>query len=333
MEEQSIRKKRDIAPKIDENILNQTKESLEKDIPPGYVGITFPTDGRLAIPKKLHFRDYTFADIAKLSASKDKQKTIIQILNRLVLEDIDCGDMHPQELIFVRVMLIRAFYGNTLRNVRVFIDEDLPYDERNHEDNITETEVLISSLNLRSLPKEVKKNSLNIELNDKKYSFRFLKVKDLLLVNSYIDEKYKEEDRKFSKLKITVETYPNDIDKLLELISPDEYYAFQDYYEAREGERLELLRACQLISVDEEVFTDDQIKEKAEQDLPFSLWEEVTKIFDSIEFGYDTTADVEIYADGKNYGVKSRRFSFRESNLIPTANVSSDSKGLSYSFG
>jgi len=335
---------------MSESIRSINKDKLQEAIalsdtktlvPPGYVKITYPSEGRLFTPKFLHFKDYRIKDISNLSSKKDKFQTVVSILNDLVYEDFDCSNMHPVELTYTRLMLLRAFYGPVIRDVKVFIDPELPQDKLYLSENLLDVDVDIDSLKITRLPKSIKNGIFTISTDDDvplKYSFRLSKVKDVLVVDKYLDSIYEEQEQRFSKLKMIAKNYQADTTKLLDNIDPLEYEAYESYYRERELARLEMLRNCQLVCIQQgeskQTFEDEDIEAKLAVEVPFRIWSLVTEHLDKIEFGLPSTALVELYKDGEVlFGKKVERgISFRDSYLIPKATTSKDLKGLSFEF-
>jgi len=314
---------------LDQNALAKAKSSVQA-IPNGYIKLTYPSKGKLAIPETLHFRDYSLADISKLTTNTNKPKTVVSILNDLVLEDIDCADMHPSELLFTRLMIIKGFYGKNLKNVAVYVDDKLKGDNLIADSNITDVTLSIDSIPCPGIPDEVT-NRITLERDDVTYVFRFPKQKDILLVDEYIESKYAEQDAKFARFKMIATAHKGDPSKILKDVDPDDYLDYTEYIQEQEIDRLQLLRTCQLVKYNDLEFADDQIDEKASVYIPYSVWDDATQIVDNIEFGFKDTAKVSIYKDGKTKTV-SRRFSFREHTLIPEKSHKRNSKDISFKF-
>ena len=199
------------------NIVNDSPiyKSLKKEenktiIPPGYTEIKLSTKGLVGAPEIVHVRNFKVKEIIALSLTNeiDLPVRLIEILNEMILEDVDVGTWHQNEIEELMVYIFYTFYKGTLDDVVFPIDDsDINY-LRTQEDG----ETTIQEINSKkwiprtsiSISNDVSTYDLldnfttKIKITNKKKDFYvifdYIKYRDQITIRRWIENFFREDD-------------------------------------------------------------------------------------------------------------------------------------------
>ncbi len=325
----------------------QAKKKVKKEVPKkeeikipmGYIRVRLDSLGKLSAPFELHFRDYSIEEAMELASTNDEVdnlSTMISILNSMVLEDFDCGELTLQELYEILYTIQGTFYSPTIEKT-VLIDETK--DPKDKENQIPAV-IPLSSIETKEIEKEFKEPFYLVDdkMGGAKYGFRLPRVKDKVTVENFLTDKYRKETRQYSDIlyKIRkIEAISNTEQRLekmqeLEVENFDEIREFQSYLLSKGKLMLALTQAMSLVSIDgEEVEYGDC--EKLLELIPkisSRVWKTYTEIVDKYDFGLQE--EVTFFSPELGESI-TRRLVFRHMDFLPTGK-SEDDTGVTFSF-
>lgn len=201
---------------INNDVVKETEEDLEKDIPSSFIEINLVSNGRIeGIPKKLHFRCYSASDALDLNVADEyKVKAISKVLSRLNYENFDISLLPTQDVLFILYRLHSAFISPRISK-KVYIDDKIEDEKKlNSEDNLEEVEIPINSISYAYLGKDYDDNELERKIKipftvkdkatNEVVQFRYTILKDMLMAESYCRNYFKDEFIKFADVRSTL---------------------------------------------------------------------------------------------------------------------------------
>jgi len=277
--------------------------------------VRFCTSGRLSAPPILHFYDYNMVSaqlISELPSNEDHLPTIIQILNSMVVEDFDCGQLHIEEIKEVLLNVHAKWWGPALQDFAYFLDDKIEDpDKLIARENIGLADIPIANLTIVPLGEGITE-PINIKSNGVTVSFCYPRAVNSGVVEELIKEKFAEEEQKFFKTKQLVDA------KKLDEVSVAELKAYKNYLADRARWKLLYTRALTLCAVDgvELKTINDRVKALIEnKKISVSHWAKYNN-FLSGKGAFGLRDEAEFYSDVLNQKVK-RGFQFRTYTLIP----------------
>lgn len=299
---------------IDEKLVKETEEEIKQDIPSNYIEINLVSNGRIKdIPTKLHFRDYSASDALDLNVSdEDKVKAIIKVLTRLNYEHFDVGNLAVQDTLFILYKLHGAFISPKITK-KVYIDDTLEELQLNKEENLEEVDIPITSMIYAYLGKDYDDNELPqkikvpFTIKDKKtnesISFKFTTLNDMVKAESYCKNYYKDEFIKYANIRSALSKINKIYDEEKQDKALDEYLTeneelANEYYDFMvEFAKMvaKIVQAETIVAYNGKEVTElDEKWNIYKEKIPFSIWEQYTKIINDFPFGFKEDIDVYI---------------------------------------
>jgi hypothetical protein len=239
------------------------KPYLEDD---SILEVKFCTGGRLSAPSVLHFRDYNMQAsqaISEMPLATGHLRLVAKILNAMIVEDFDCGLLHIEEAKEILMNVHGKWWGGMISGFRYLLDPDIE-DEKLlfAKENISEADIPISAIDVKPMDPEIKE-PINITVHGVTVGFVYPRLQNVGIIEDSLKVKYAEEEQRFFKLKQILEFNAKQTDptnKLdVNLIEAEEY---QKYLAERAEWRTVLLRAQEIVRVNDDVFTSGSLDER-----------------------------------------------------------------------
>ncbi len=313
--------------KKEKKLLKEAEESLKDKnlIPYGYIEVKLDSLGKLDAPSILHFRNYSMEEILELSpviGNENKYlECLVKCLNKMVYEKFDCSLLHVNEMEEVMMYIFSTFWSRELEGHPYYKDESLPEDKINKKENILFTNIIISELGTKTLPKDFKE-PIKININDDIVKFKLPRIKDTLIAKEYVNRKYFDEERELSDIKSAIEKK--------EKVSYEDKEKYDILQENKGKDFLKVYSASYLYGRNKKIFK--SIDEKIEEfpNIPFKYWQEYEKLVrEKCIFGIEQ--DYKFFSTEMKQEV-TRRFRFQSMDFIPTMESKNDSNVV-ISFG
>ena len=302
-----------------------TKASPVTLVPANYIEIKLSSIGKLSAPVKLHFRNYTMGeafDLARMTA-ENQDEIIIGILNKMVYQDFDCKELHREEVKEIMLNIYSAFWGNTIENLNYYVNEELDDDLKSEKKNISLASIPITNIEIKDLNPDYRE-PFYLEEGDNKYGFILPRIENSIIAKNYVTELFAAEESRFSTIKYHLKhnaQAPPDKQKIIDYIELQE---LTEYQRLKATEKLRVLQALMLHSVNGIVLeTLDQKYEKAGT-LDLRVWEEFNTVVEN-ELKFGINKDVTFICSITKKEI-TRRFQFRELEFIPPVGKHRDTK-------
>ena len=298
---------------IKEDIVKESEEELEKDIPSSFIEINLVSNGRIeGIPKKLHFRCYSASDAIDLNVGDDdKVKAVSKVLTRLNYENFDVSKLPIQDVLYILYKLHNAFISSKITK-KVYIDDTIEDEEKlNADENLEEVDIPISSITYAYLGKDYDENELERKIkvpftikdnatNDK-VQFRYTILKDMLMAETYCRNYFKNEFIKFADIRSTLNKIKSIRDEEKQDAMLDDYLnkneeKVNEYYDFMRDYVKMVAKVVQcetIVSYNGKVLeTLDEKWNVYENKLSVSMWEIYSKTLEEFPFGINEEVDV-----------------------------------------
>lgn len=298
---------------IKSDIVKETDEEIEKDIPSNYIEVNLVSNGRIeGIPSKLHFRCYSASDAIDLNVSDDEKiKAICKVLKRTCFENFDISLLPVPDVLYILYKLHGAFISTKITK-KVYINDKIE-DENllNSDDNLEEVDIPINSIIYAYLGKDYDDNDLPRKIKipftikdsatGDKVQFRFVILKDMIRAETYCRKYYKNEFIKYADIRNAIAKI-NQIkdekkqDEMLdEYLNQNEEIASEYYDFMKEYTRMlaKVIQCESIVSYNGKVL--DSIEEKwdvYENKVSNFIWEIYNKTLEEFPFGIKEEMDV-----------------------------------------
>jgi hypothetical protein len=317
----------------------ETKEEI-KEIPSDYIPVTLSSVGKLDMPKKVHVRNYTGEDaiIFSTMTGKNAVKKIIKILNNIIYEDIDCFKIHENEAEEIMLNVYLNWWAQKMEGYpypwteEEVMGADIPEQRKNdilEGKEIPKITVNLQNISTQNLIKEFKEPIIIKRDDGTKVYFRLPRLSDAIKAQNYVEQKYNEQENKFSKLRKDIE-YNNKVELSnnpslqYRPIDPKEREEFDEYEEQRDHDYIVIkkMQTVQKIG-DTEIQTDDDRLELYSK-IDLGMWDKYNKLIENrLYFGVIHDMNVVSPVTGKEV---TRRLQFQALDFIPTMELPDDSK-------
>jgi hypothetical protein len=315
------------------------KPHLEDD---SILEVKFCTGGRLSAPPVLHFRDYNMQAsqaISEMPLATDHLRLVTKILNAMIVEeDFDCGLLHIEEAKEILMNVHGKWWGNTISGFRYLLNPDIEDDEKLFaKENISEADIPISAIEVSPLAPEIRE-SINITVHGVTVGFVYPRIQNVGIIEDLLKVKYAEEEQRFFKLKQILEFNSKQVDPTKKLdVNLTEAEEYQKYLAERAEWRTVLMRAQEIVRVNEDVFNSGNLDERInaiqnDKRITTRHWIMWSEFLDGKgKFGVND--EVEFYSDVLNRKVR-RPFRFHTYSFIPNKLVEREGdESSSISFG
>lgn len=298
----------------------------ENEVPMGYAPVKLSTRGKLSSSMTLHFRDYTLEETSELSSIREENylERLVTILNRMVHENFDCGQLHIEEMKEVLLTIHANFWSPVLRDMAYKIDPD----GEEKKENYARADVEIAKIQIDELPEEFKE-PITIQSNSgMKMKFRLPRVSDVFVTNKYLDEKYGVQEQKFAKAKLFVESQRGTTFDVEKFSNPQMLLEYMDFLEKKNSEYNIVNRLLRLIEFDGQKLSSLDEKLSHRNDIDMTVWTDLNWVMEKYRFGVNP----EVKFTDPNGNSIARRFQFRSLDFIPDMAVQTNSRNA-ISFG
>lgn len=276
-----------------------TKPTIKKEekpkVPMGYVRVRLDSLGKLSAPFELHFRDYSIEEVMELASTTediDNLATMITILNNMIFEDFDCGDLTLSELLEIVYTLQGAFYSQDIEK-KVILDED---GDKEDEDNYVYALIPLNRIPTKTLAEEFREPfTLSDPKTKMKVSFRLPRIKDKITAENYLRDKYKKEIREFSEIYYLIQQIEKikntdlRVERMHELEDSraDEMQKFRAYLIEKAKILLVLTQGLSIVSINDEKLEYGDCEKLLEimPSISRRIWEKYTQTTDKYKFG------------------------------------------------
>jgi hypothetical protein len=287
--------------------------------------VKFCTGGRLSAPPVLHFRDYNMRAsqaISEMPLATDHLRLVTRILNAMVVEEnFDCGLLHIEEAKEVLMNVHGKWWGSTISGFRYLLNPDLEDEELLFaKENISEADIPVSAIEVSPLASEIRE-PVNITVHDVTVGFVYPRIQNVGIIEDLIKVKYAEEEQRFFKLKQILDFNSKQKDPSTKLdVSVSESEEYQKYLAERAEWRTVLMRAQEIVRVNDDVFNSGSLDERInaiqnDKRITSRHWIKWSKFLEG-KGKFGVSNEVEFYSDVLNQKVR-RRFRFHTYSFIP----------------
>lgn len=331
------------------NSLRNAEAEIKTEIPVGYIEVKLSTKGKVGAPEKIHIRNFKVKDIIALSLSSDADipARLVKILNEMILEDVDVAQWHENEIVELMLYLFATFYKEHLTDV-AFPLTDADLEIIRNQENGEETIKDIKSKKYTPLTDihilqdvdtyELKENfTSKITITNKKTGFHitfdYIKYGDQLIIKKWLEDFFRNEERRFRKIKDQI-TYnnnilnrlresPEDLNKLIS-IDPEEEEAYNDFTTRKLQTLAEVVRLISVVDYNGQDVSKLSLSEKYElmsEDprIDYGLVTKLTQRQQKMPFGVKPEVRMKNPITGE---VCSRPYSFRIPLILQAMSVS-----------
>lgn len=314
------------------------KPYLEDD---SILEVKFCTGGRLSAPPVLHFRDYNMKAsqaLSEMPLATDHLRLVIKILNAMIVEDdFDCGLLHIEEAKEILMNVHGKWWGSSISGFRYLLNPDIEGDELFAKENISEADIPISAIDVEPLASEIKE-PINITVHGVTVGFVYPRIQNIGIIEDLLKVKYAEEEQRFFKLKQILEFNSKQSDPTKKLdVNLADAEEYQKYLAERGEWRTVLMRAQEIVRVDDDIFNSGNLDERInaiqnDKRITSRHWIKWSEFLEGKgKFGVND--EVEFYSDVLNQKVR-RPFRFHTYSFIPNKLVESEGdESSSISFG
>jgi hypothetical protein len=214
-----------------------------------------------------HIRDYNMQAsqaISEMPTSTDHLRLVTKILNAMIVEDnFDCGLLHVEEAKEVLMNVHGKWWGSTISGFRYLLNPDIEDEDKLFaKENISEADIPISAIEVDPLASEIKE-PINITVHGVTVGFVYPRIQNVGIIENSLKVKYAEEEQRFFKLKQILDfnsKQKNPIEKLdVNIVEAEDY---QKYLAERAEWRTVLLRAQEIVRVNNDIFNSGALDER-----------------------------------------------------------------------
>jgi hypothetical protein len=316
--------------------IKERPQKIKGRTPPGYLPISLCTVGKLSAPPKLHFKNYTGEHAVNLSLANEDNilDILIEILNDLVYEDFDCGQLHEKELEEVMMNIYVNYWQSHIEYEYSFSEEELEELSDNRREAIKSSKekptVLIPANSIKSnpLPDDFKEPIVINKEGSKKIALNMARIGDTLLARDYVAKVFNQEREKLINVEREIKKAQ---EKNIEPnITGKEYEMYEDYAKRRLNFSLKVQYANLIHSIDGKELKNLEEKLKVyKNDVDLGYWNIFNNFIENLNFGIQNKIEVKSPLTGKPV---TRRFQFQFVDFLPSVE-SEDTQGYSISFG
>lgn len=173
--------------------------------------IDMSTEGNLYAPKVVHLRNFTTDEVLQLglTAQEEIYQKVVQLLK--AISDIpDPAELSERELDEILVKLYFNYYGEKIELAYALDDEDIRYQKTNLSEDLYKQwrlsveqdapTVTYTADSVTYNKNPSKKYKIAIHPNGHTIVYKILKIKEIFMLQDFMDKKYGEIDRKYNGL-------------------------------------------------------------------------------------------------------------------------------------
>lgn len=205
----------------------QENEKIEKAvkeqtaIPSAYIPIELSTKGEFGAPELFHIRNMSTAELLDLTATAvdDMPTYVVELLQKLIYEDnVDIKNFHEKEVVETLFLLYRSYYSTVWTGLPwKMLDEDYEFLEKQcggkTDEYFKKIDALktgkwkptfdldLSSIHFYDVMKAEGPTAEISKPNGFTCEFGFPRYGDSVFLKKFVQEKFKEEDKRFANLR------------------------------------------------------------------------------------------------------------------------------------
>ena len=305
-----------------------------------HLAIKLSSVGKLSLPKVIHIKNYTGQDSLELSQapSAKELETLLQVVDRMVFEEIDVLELHQSELEEIMLNVYLNWWGKSLTSSNYAWDkEELDqalnknligkeeYDLiENGSKNLT-VDVKISNINTKVINNEFKEPII-LKKDNHVYKFRLPRLGDFIKAENFVEIKYLESENTYINIQKDIEynkRNKNNVNVKQRTIDSIEHRNYLEYMKKRNVDLLSLQEMYTILEIDNVMFTTEEDKIEAYKDIPLDIIVMIEKVISDIEFGPQSDVTIE---SPLTHDKVIRRFQFRAVDYLPTMEIQDDSR-------
>ncbi len=310
---------------INEEITHKIESKTE--IPTSYIEVNLSTKGKLYAPVSFHIRNFTVEDLIGIAIVDDETLPlkIIEMLQKIVWEkDVDVRTFHESEIKETLYTLYKTFYSPILSGIEYkLVDSDWDFlaniyggkdtaEFRDYERKIKNREIKpkfdldLRAIKTYTLPEDFKKEAKVTKKNGFTCKYAMPQYGDVLFIKEYIEERFKQEDRKFERLAKMIQFEEDAQERFrkgeninlasIPSISNDDKKAYNEYQTLKSACILVALRAIHLIEYKGEDVRNKTLEEKfklaQDPELDYGTFKKVTDAFSKVKIGLDPNVTI-----------------------------------------
>lgn len=301
-----------------------TKNSQE--VPPEYIEVKLSSAGKLSAPPRVHVRDYNGKDLVNLglSSTEDMLRSLVQVMNNVIWEDVDVKDFHEHEMEEILMNIYANFWTPIIQGY------PFPYtqeewnaldDERKErvKKGIEKFEVDINiteQLNTNPLPDDFKE-PIKIAGKDHTVSFILPRVGHYFIAEDYIDNTYAQQDQKFADIDKKVKFNNAETDESKKkYIDPVQLREYRDYIRQRNSDYILVKQSQMIHKLDGKKLESLEEKIEAYDHVDMRMWTALNDyLANKLGFGIDKNVTMRSPIDGS---IVTRRCRFRPMDFLPS---------------
>jgi hypothetical protein len=312
------------------NPLNEKKKEFEsarkvdsrKKIPNGYVEVKLSSKGKLGLPEIIHVRDYTYEDALIIADIQENKITdgVIEILNNVVLEDIDMGKAHLQDVMEIFLTIYGTWYSPILDSFHYYLDITKTGKEKEAKENISVASIPVNNIKTIPFPEDVDA-PIRFSNGEKEYVFTLQKIENDLLAWEFAVQNNLEEEYRISESIKAVKSKSYTEEQL------EEYTQFAS---KRGKDFLKAIKALSIVSVDDKEPAGLEEALEMLKEIPLSIWSALSDVVEK-RFKFGVVEEVKFTCSITNEKIE-RRFQFRPFHFLPVLDQTANT-GFNISFG
>lgn len=327
----------------------QQEETI--NIPMGYLPIQLSTNGKLGVPKTIHVRNFSTGDLVELSLYTKEMlpESLIRVLNNLILEKVDVAQWPDKIIIELLVKIYNNYFTPIIYDaIFPWNQEDLDYLEK--QNRFEEAMALrqgqwnptldidLRNLNVIDIDDTVKnlvvirkKATETSNAVDAKF-LAYPRFGDILMINQAIEERFKEEDKKFAKIKQESEIRERYINEgrdmaLIAPIDPSSFIGWQRYEAQKSLYIVKASQALYLMYFNGKDLSNATLEEKIQTisrpEFDINIGKKIEEQYGKLRFGINPEMKVKNPISNE---FCTRRFSFRILDIIQAVQSSESSE-------
>ena len=306
----------EINKEVAEKIEDMTK------IPSSYIEINLSTKGKLYAPASFHIRNFTVEDLIGIAIVDDETLPIkiLEMLQKIVYEkDVDVRKFHESEIKETLFTLYQTFYAPVLNGIKYTPTEsDMDFlakmyggkdtaEYRDYERRLKNGEwepkfdLDLRTVKKYEMPDDFKKEARVTKPNGFTCKYAMPQYGDVLFIKEYVDQVFKEEDRKFERLGKMIQFEEDAQERFrkgeninlasVPSVSNDDKKLYNDYQANKSACILVALRAIHLVEYNGQDVSGLSLEQKFEMakdpELDYGTFKKVTDAFSKVKIGLD----------------------------------------------
>jgi len=324
------------------------EKRVEKNltIPPEYKKFTLSSNGKLSAPIQLHFKDYNFDDALKLGMTEDEEilSNLIQVLNKCVFEDFDCADLHEKELEEILLNMFFNFWGKVIEKQYPYEQEELDSIKKKMPEKYNSIisgklnpTVELTSKDLADfsyLPDNFREPiCIKDDITGSTYKFLFPRLKHLLIAKEHSDQKFFQDQLKFTKLEDALKYNQRIEDEGLTLtpkeVDQELFLEYKKMAQEKINDFLMVKQALLIAGMNSKVCNTLGERMEVYPKIGLHVWQIFNKIVEEYKFG--VKQDIQVISPITGEKV-TRTFQFQHMDFLPS-NELQHNDGYTVSFG